>query len=53
LKNGKRDFLSGNEIQFWKDLIEKYLEPLMKDVKKEEKQARELITLRYNSVVRK
>ena len=27
LKNGPIDFLPGSEQQFWKDLIEKYLEP--------------------------
>ena len=43
LKNGKRDFLSGHETQFWKDLIAKYLEPLIKNEEKEKKQARELI----------
>ena len=43
LKNGKRDFLSGHETQFWKDLIAKYLMPLIKDEEKEKKQARELI----------
>ena len=30
LKNGQRLFLSGHETQFWKDLIGKYLKPLIK-----------------------
>ena len=50
LKNGKRDFLSGHETQFWKDLIDKYLMPLIKDAEKEKKQARELIGLRNQMV---
>ena len=48
--NGKRDFLSGHEDKFWKDLIEKYLAPLEKDEKKEKKNAADLITLRNKSV---
>ena len=48
--NGKRDFLSGHEDKFWKDLIEKYLAPLDKDEKKEKKNAADLITLRNKSV---
>ena len=50
--NGKRDFLSGHEDKFWKDLIEKYLTPLDKDEKKEKKNAQDLITLRWFSVTR-
>jgi chitin synthase len=50
LLNGKRDFLSGHEDKFWKDLIEKYLAPLEKDEKKEKKNAQDLITLRNKSV---
>ena len=50
LLNGKRDFLSGHEDKFWKDLIEKYLAPLEKDEKKEKKNAADLITLRNKSV---
>ena len=50
LRNGKRDFLSGHETQFWKDLIDKYLMPLIKDAEKEKKQARELIGLRNQMV---
>ena len=50
LLNGKRDFLSGHENKFWEGLIEKYLEPLAKDEKKEKKNAAELVTLRNKSV---
>ena len=50
LKNGKRDFLSGHETQFWKDLIEKYLAPLEKNEEKEKKNAADLITLRNQMV---
>lgn len=38
------------QLQFWKDLIAKYLEPLMKDVEKEKRQAEELKTLRNQMV---
>lgn len=37
-------------MQFWKDLIEKYLEPLIKDSEKEKRQAAELKTLRNQMV---
>ena len=50
LLNGKRDFLSGHEDKFWKDLIFKYLAPLDKNEEKEKKNARELATLRTQSV---
>ncbi len=46
LGNGQIDYLPGVEVQFWKDLIEKYLEPLRKDAEKEKKQAAELLDLR-------
>ena len=46
LLSGPVDFLPGTEVQFWKDLIEKYLAPLLKDEEKEKQQAQELITLR-------
>ena len=35
LGRGEVDYLSGIEIQFWKDLIEKYLHPLDADKKKQ------------------
>lgn len=31
LKKGEVDFLSSTEIQFWKDLIDKYLYPIDQD----------------------
>lgn len=31
LKKGEVDFLSSAEIQFWKDLIDKYLYPIDQD----------------------
>ena len=46
LGSGKQQFLSGHETQFWKDLISKYLEPLIKNKEKEKKQADELLQLR-------
>ena len=51
LKSGPVDYLPGTEVQFWKDLIEKYLEPLLKNAEKEKQQAQELITLRYVRLV--
>ncbi len=50
LKNGPIDFLPGVEVQFWKDLIEKYLQPLIKDAEKEKAQARGLKELRNEMV---
>mgnify|MGYP006975538116 CR=1 FL=1 len=35
LGRGEVDYLSGAEIQFWKDLIEKYLHPLDADKQKQ------------------
>ena len=48
--SGKQQFLSGHETQFWKDLISKYLEPLIKNKDKEKKQADELLQLRTEMV---
>lgn len=31
LRKGEVEFLSSNEIQFWKDLLEKYLYPIDED----------------------
>lgn len=31
LKRGEVDYMPGVEVQFWKDLIEKYLHPLTKN----------------------
>ena len=35
LGRGEIDYLSGAEVQFWKDLIDKYLFPLDADSKKQ------------------
>ncbi|CAG7817051.1 unnamed protein product [Allacma fusca] len=50
LKRGEVDFLPGHEIQFWKDLIEKYLKPIDADKKKEAMIAQQLSELRDRSV---
>ena len=42
LKNGHRDYLTLNEVKFWKDLIKKYLEPLQMTKKQKDDQANEL-----------
>ncbi len=47
---GEVDYLSGGEITFWKDLIEKYLYPLDEDKKREKKIAEDLKELRDKSV---
>ena len=46
VKNGPRMKLSNDEIKFWYEMIETYLKPLEKDVKKEKQQAAGLIELR-------
>ncbi|XP_076345619.1 LOW QUALITY PROTEIN: chitin synthase chs-2-like [Tachypleus tridentatus] len=50
LKRGEVDYLNGAEIQFWKDLIEKYLYPLDQNKEHEARVASELKELR-NKVV--
>lgn len=35
LKRGEVDYLSGTELTFWKDLIDKYLKPIDSDKQKE------------------
>lgn len=35
LKRGEVDYLSGHELSFWKDLIDKYLKPIDADKQKE------------------
>ena len=42
LKDGPIDFLKGSEINFWKELIKKYLEPLQMSAKEKDQQANEL-----------
>jgi chitin synthase len=44
------NLVPGVEVQFWIDLIKKYLEPLKKDVEKEKKQAAGLLDLRNKMV---
>jgi len=50
LGRGEVDYLSGAEIQFWKDLIEKYLHPLDADKQKQAKITAGLKELRDKSV---
>ncbi|KAK3873993.1 hypothetical protein Pcinc_021038 [Petrolisthes cinctipes] len=50
LMRGEVDYMPGAEVQFFKDLIEKYLFPLAKDKAREDKAASELKDLR-NMVV--
>ena len=42
LKKGPVDFLKGDEVKFWKDLIDKYLLPLQMTKKQKDEQATEL-----------
>jgi len=42
LKNGPVDYLPGTEINFWRELIEKYLTPLTMTKKEKDEQAKEL-----------
>jgi len=50
LGRGEVDYLSGPEIQFWKDLIEKYLYPIDADKAKQAEIARGLLELRNTAV---
>ncbi|CAB3381251.1 Hypothetical predicted protein [Cloeon dipterum] len=50
LKNGGIDFLTNEEEQFWKDLIDKYLYPLDEDLNQKEQIAMELKVLRDKTV---
>ncbi|ODM95932.1 Chitin synthase 6 [Orchesella cincta] len=50
LKRGEVDYLSGHELSFWKDLIEKYLKPIDADKQKEARIAQQLAELRDRSV---
>ncbi|CAL4108316.1 unnamed protein product, partial [Meganyctiphanes norvegica] len=49
LKRGEVDYLPGPEIQFFKDLIEKYLYPLDKNAAEQKKTETELVELRNKS----
>jgi chitin synthase len=50
LKRGEVDYLSGMELTFWKDLIEKYLKPIDSDKQKEARIAKALAELRDRCV---
>ncbi|XP_047473988.1 chitin synthase chs-2-like isoform X2 [Penaeus chinensis] len=51
LKRGEVDYMPGVEVQFWKDLIEKYLHPLTKNSAEQKKVEQELLELRNKSFV--
>jgi chitin synthase len=46
MKRGNVEFLPSKELQFWKDLIDKYLHPLNKDAKIQKENERKLKDLR-------
>ena len=48
--DGARRYLRKKEIQFWFDMIEKYLKPLDKDREKEKRDAQGLLELRSQAV---
>jgi len=50
LKRGGVDFLGAHEIQFFNELIEKYLRPIDKDEAKEKRAENDLLELRNNAV---
>jgi chitin synthase len=50
LKRGEVDYLSGPEIQFWKDLLDKYLYPIDENKQEQARIANDLIELRNKSV---
>ncbi|XP_037814356.1 chitin synthase chs-2 isoform X2 [Lucilia sericata] len=50
LRKGEVDFLSSAELQFWKDLIDKYLFPIDNDPVEQARIAADLIELRNKSV---
>jgi len=50
LKRGEVDYLSGPEIQFWKDLLAKYLYPIDENKEQQARIAADLIELRNKSV---
>ncbi|XP_063838670.1 chitin synthase chs-2 isoform X3 [Ostrinia nubilalis] len=50
LKKGEVDFLSPSELQFWKDLIDKYLYPIDANKEEEARISRDLKELRNSSV---
>ncbi|XP_050718353.1 chitin synthase chs-2-like isoform X1 [Eriocheir sinensis] len=50
LKRGEVDYMPGAEVQFFKDLIEKYLHPLIKNPQEQRKMEEELKELRNIAV---
>ncbi|XP_030374774.1 chitin synthase chs-2 isoform X1 [Scaptodrosophila lebanonensis] len=50
VRKGEVDFLSSSEIQFWKDLIDKYLYPIDNDPVEQARIAKDLKELRDSSV---
>ncbi|XP_059614740.1 chitin synthase chs-2 [Phlebotomus argentipes] len=50
LRKGEVDFLSSSEIQFWRDLIDKYLYPIDQNKEEQARIATHLKDLRNNSV---
>lgn len=50
LKKGPVAFLSANEVQFWKDLLDKYLYPIDEDKNEKARIAKDLKELRNSSV---
>jgi len=46
MKRGNVEFLASNELQFWKDLIDTYLHPLIKNAKEQQENERKLKELR-------
>ncbi|XP_066155145.1 chitin synthase chs-2 isoform X2 [Euwallacea fornicatus] len=47
---GEVEYLNSNELQFWKDLLEKYLYPLDENKEEKDRIAKDLIELRNKSV---
>ncbi|XP_054005861.1 chitin synthase chs-2-like [Hylaeus anthracinus] len=52
VQNGKVDFLSTSEEEFWKQLIEIYLYPIENDEEKQKSTAKELINLRNDCLLK-
>ena len=50
LGSGPVDFLPGPEVNFFRELIEKYLQPIVKDEEKEKKDTEELKAMRDRAV---
>ncbi|XP_076622965.1 chitin synthase chs-2 [Colletes latitarsis] len=52
MQTGKVDFLSTSEEEFWKQLIEKYLHPIEKDVEKQRNIGKGLINIRNECLLK-